>query len=259
MLRTALEAGVVPESVFLGAEAVDRGAAATAARLAGERGARVFLLGRGVLERVADTVTPQPVLAVVPMASDGLAALAGGRLVVVMLGTRDPGNAGTVVRSADAAGADAVVSTGTSVDPYNPKAVRASAGSLFHLPVVVEPEPAEVLRALAEYGYRRLGTTVQSATSYTDVDWTVPTAIVLGNETAGLNRQFAGSLDAMVRIPMPGKAESLNVGVACAVLCFESLRQRQEKGEAGRGDVTPRDQFPSGRSPTGRSLTGRTA
>lgn len=220
MIRTGLAAGAVPESLYLSPEAgPDEAALALDATRAG---ARVLDLAPGVLERVAATVTPQPVLAVFPML-DVPAVPADARFVVVMADVRDPGNAGTVLRTADASGADAVVCCGGTVDPYNPKTVRASAGSLFHVPVVVYHDTVAALDALA--AYRRVGAVVRGGQEYTDYDWTQPTALVLGNEAAGLAGDLP--LDVHVVIPMEGRAESLNVGMACAVLCFEAQRQRR--------------------------------
>jgi RNA methyltransferase, TrmH family len=129
-----------------------------------------------------------------------------------------------VLRTADAAGAGAVVVCGGSVDPYNPKTVRASAGSLFHVPVVLGEDPRSVLQGLGVSGFRRLGAAVRGD-DYSKVDWSVRTALVLGNEACGLPAGL--ELDGLVGIPMVGRAESLNVGMACAVLCFEALRQRR--------------------------------
>lgn len=227
LVRTALAAGVVPESLYVaeGSES-DPDLGELAARVL-ELGGRVFVLARGVLERVADTVTPQPVLAVVPMVDVDLASVTSPTLVVVCADVRDPGNAGTILRSADAAGADAVVCAGGTVDPYNPKTVRSSAGSLFHVSLVVRRDAAQTLAELAAAGLRCLGTSAGEGEDYVRVDWRVPTALVLGNESGGLPPEVQASLDATVRIPMAGRAESLNVGVACAVLCFEALRQRR--------------------------------
>jgi len=197
-----------------------------------DAGARVFELAPGVVERVATTVTPQPVLAVFPML-DVPAVPESCGLVVVMADVRDPGNAGTVLRSADASGADAVVCCGGTVDPYNPKTVRASAGSLFHVPFVLGCAVLTVLEALGAAGFRRLGASVRGGEDYTAVDWSVPTALVLGNEAWGLPAGLP--LDGLVGIAMEGRAESLNVGMACAVLCFEALRQR--RAEARRSTM----------------------
>lgn len=221
-------------------------------RRATAAGARVFPLSPGVLERVADTVTPQPVLAVLPMLpmpgepgsqqgaeaepADGAATPPAdpGSLVIVLVDVRDPGNAGTVLRAADASGAAAVVFAAESVDPYNPKTVRASAGSLFHVPFAVQPDPVAAAAGLAEAGFRTLATVVRDGEDYAALDWSVPTAVFFGNESAGLDPALATSLDGAVAIPMAGRAESLNVGVASAVVAFEAFRQRRGGGAPAR-------------------------
>lgn len=190
-------------------------------------GGRVFDLAPGVLEKVADTVTPQPLLAVFATVDRPFDAVQGAGLVLVCTDLRDPGNAGTVIRSADAAGADAVVCTGGTVDPFNPKAVRASAGSLFYVPLVCEPSVPAALASVSQAGYRLLGAAPAAGDDYQSVDFTRPVALVLGNEAWGLAPDVAQALDGFVHIPMAGRAESLNVGMAAAVLCFEALRQRQ--------------------------------
>jgi RNA methyltransferase, TrmH family len=226
LLASALEAGTPVEAVF-----VDDGARANpevvaVLDVALERGARVFDLAPGVLARVADTVTPQPVLAVVGIPAATLAELAGATFVVVCVEVRDPGNAGAVIRVAHAAGAGAVVCCDGTVDPFNPKTVRASAGSVFHIPIVDAGDPGEVLDALGERGLRRLAAVSRGGTPYTEVDLTSPFALVLGNEANGLPPLLEDRLDARVTIPMGGGAESLNVSTAAAVLCFEAARRR---------------------------------
>ena len=189
--------------------------------------APVHTLAKGVMERVADTVTPQPILAVASFVDVPLEELADATFLVVCVDVRDPGNAGTVLRSAEAAGADGVVCCGGSVDLYNPKTVRASAGSLFHVPVVAGGDPVMVLERIGSWGVRRLGTSARTGTDYADADLTQRVAFVLGNEGAGLPPALADHLDGHVSIPMAGRAESLNVGMAAAVLCFEAARQRR--------------------------------
>ena len=183
-------------------------------------------LAPGVLERIAGTVTPQPVLAVVGMVDVPLDRLRGPGPVVVCADVRDPGNLGTVLRSAEAAGAAGVVCCDGTVDVYNPKCVRASAGALFHVPVVAGGAPVNVLAALGTSGWWRLGTAVGAGEAYTTADLAGPVAFVLGNEAGGLPTEVEPALDGHVHIPIEGRAESLNVGMACAVLCFEAARQR---------------------------------
>ena len=220
LLAEAVAAGVAVESVYVApghqvADELTTGAA------------RVYELAPGVMERVADTVTPQPVMAVVPYVDVPIDTVRDGTLLVVCVDVRDPGNAGTVLRSAEAAGADGVVCCAGAVDLYNPKTVRASAGSLFHVPVVVGGDPMTVLKQMGEWGLHRLGTVPRGGIDYATADLTRPVAIVLGNEAHGLPDDVARGLDARITVPMAGRAESLNVGMATAVLCFEAARQRR--------------------------------
>lgn len=224
VLSEALDAGTPIESVYV---AAGSSADPVAAR-AYDAGARVYELAPGVIERVADTVTPQPVMAVVPFLHRHLDDLRGADLLVVAVDVRDPGNAGTVLRSAEAAGAGGLLFCDGSVDVYNPKTVRASAGSLFHVPVVAGGDPVQVLEEMASWGVRRLGTTASGGRPYTEVDLTQPVAFVLGNEANGLPAVVEDLVDEQVTIPMVGRSESLNVGMAAAVLCFEAARQRRQ-------------------------------
>lgn len=226
LLHSALEAGAPVEAVFVDDRARSNAEVLTLLDAALEQGARIFDLAPGVLERVADTVTPQPVLAVVGMPDATLDELAGATFVVVCVDVRDPGNAGAVIRVAHAAGADAVVCTEGTVDPFNPKTVRASAGSVLHIPIVVDGDAETVLDALKGHGLRCLAAVSRGGTLYSDVDVASPFALVLGNEASGLPSHLAQRLDATVTIPMGGGAESLNVSTAAAVLCFDAARRR---------------------------------
>jgi TrmH family RNA methyltransferase len=175
---------------------------------------------------VTDTVSPQPLLAVAAEVDVPLDALEGADPLVVCVDVRDPGNLGTVLRTAEAAGVAGVICCDGTVDVYNPKCVRASAGAVFHVRMVAGGDPVEVLERVRTWGVRRLGTTASSGTPYHHVDFTAPTALVVGNEAHGLPDSVAGVIDEWVTIPMAGRAESLNVGMATAVLCFEAARQR---------------------------------
>lgn len=225
VVSVALDAGVPLEGVYLApAGRLEVGAGAVAER-ALCAGTRVHYLAEGVMERVAGTVTPQPVLALAPFLDVGLGELRGARAVVVCAGVRDPGNAGTILRSAEAAGAGGVVFCAGSVEVYNPKVVRASAGAVCQVPVVVGGEPAEVLGEIGGWGARRLAAVARGGQDYREVDLGGQVALVLGNEAAGLAPELEGLVDAEVTIPMPGRAESLNVGVTAALLCFEVARR----------------------------------
>ncbi|HVB93219.1 MAG TPA: RNA methyltransferase [Acidimicrobiales bacterium] len=228
LLSVALEAGAAVESVYVAAEGRSNPAVADVVARAYQRGARVFDLDPGVIERIADTVTPQPVLAVigfVPATIEEVAPAAS--MLLVCADVRDPGNAGTVIRTAEASGVDAVVCCEGTVDPTNPKTVRASAGAVFHTPIVMGGEILAVVADLHQRGFTTVGTVVRGGADYTAFDWRQRVAVVLGNEASGLSDEVAAALEARVSIPMAGQAESLNVSVSAAVLCFEALRQRR--------------------------------
>jgi RNA methyltransferase, TrmH family len=230
VLAEALDAGAPVESLYL-APGASSGAAGAVIDRAVDAGIRVFDLGPGVIERVSGTVTPQPLLAVatyLDVRLDALrpAAVAGKGPVVVCVDVRDPGNLGTVLRSAEAAGAAGVICCEGTVDVYNPKSVRASAGSLFHVQVVSGGDPVEVLSTLGDWGVKRMATRPSGGTPYFRADLTRPSAIVLGNEASGLPTEVEKLVDEVVTIPMAGRGDSLNVGMAAAVLCFEAARQR---------------------------------
>ncbi len=185
----------------------------------------VHLLGPGVFERVAPTEQPRPPIAIARATRhDAPELLAGASFVIVLEGIADPGNLGTIARSSEAAGADAVVLTPGSVDPYNPKVVRAASGSLFRLPVV-EAELTEVRNA----GVTLWGTTSHGEHApepYDRTDLTGRVAIVLGTEAHGLSPDAVGQIDRWLTIPHAGPAESLNVAMAATVVAFEVRRQR---------------------------------
>jgi TrmH family RNA methyltransferase len=183
-----------------------------------------------VVAEVADSVTPQGLVARCHSMVRSLAELpADAGFVVVCADIRDPGNAGAVVRCADAAGADAVILAGDSVDPLNPKAVRASAGSLFHLPLAVHRDVAEVVADL-----RSRGVQVVAADSSGDfdifdtrVDLVPPTAWIFGNEAWGLPEDIRALADSVVSVPIFGRAESLNLATAAAVCLYATAWARR--------------------------------
>ncbi|MET9117767.1 RNA methyltransferase [Streptomyces longwoodensis] len=199
-------------------------------------GARVHLADEQVIADISTTVTPQGLVGVCAFVDtpfeDVLAARP--RLVAVLAHVRDPGNAGTVLRCADAAGADAVVLTDASVDLYNPKAVRASVGSLFHLPVAVGVPVERAVAGLQDAGVRILAA---DGAGDRDLDEELdrgtmggPTAWVFGNEAWGLPAETRALADAVVRVPIHGKAESLNLATAAAVCLYASARAQRASG-----------------------------
>ncbi len=223
-VREAVAAGAVLE-VFGTPAALDR-----YAELIGRTDVRVSPVTGEALATLAETVAPQGLVAVCQAVDVPLArALAKRpRLLAVLAGVRDPGNAGTVLRTADAAGAGTVIFAGGAVDPYNGKAVRASAGSLFHVDIVRAGDPAAVLASL-----RTEGIMVLAADPYGDADLDDladrgalgrPTAWLFGSEAHGLPGELAEAADARVRVPLHGRAESLNLAAAAAVCLYTSAR-----------------------------------
>jgi TrmH family RNA methyltransferase len=193
-------------------------------------GIAVHEISGEVMGEVAQTITPQGLLGVCRFIDVPLASLLDPppRLVTVLANVRDPGNAGTVLRTADAAGADGVIFSAASVDPYNSKCVRSSAGSLFHLPVVAGAPIAEAIGRLRESGIQVLAAD-GSATRVLDgaegPDLTRPTAWLFGNEAWGLPDDVLALADAAVAVPIYGRAESLNLAAAAAVCLYASARQ----------------------------------
>ncbi|MGH9224651.1 MAG: TrmH family RNA methyltransferase [Acidimicrobiales bacterium] len=229
LVREALRSGAAVESVYVALGGWDE----PVVQQARDAGIRVFGLGPDVLERVTDTVTPQAVLAVAGFVDQPLEDLRDQANVLVCVDVRDPGNLGTILRTAEAAGMGGVICSEGTVDVYNPKCVRASAGSVFHVRLVAGGGPVEVLEQVGAWQLRRLGTAADRGVPYSEVAFDQPAAIVLGNEANGLPGSVAGLIDEWVTIPMVGRAESLNVAMAAAVLCFEAARQLRS-GPAGR-------------------------
>jgi TrmH family RNA methyltransferase len=185
----------------------------------------------GTLAKVTDTVAPQGVVAIAPMPeSEGRIVeqvLGGGGVVLVLAGVSDPGNAGTLVRVAEAAGVGAVLFCDEAVDPFAPKCVRASAGSILHVPVTSGARSVHVLAAVGGGGGRRLGAASRRGEPYDRCDLRGPLAIVLGSEAHGVPDELDALLDGWTHVPMAGRAESLNVAVTGAIVCFEAARQRR--------------------------------
>ena len=201
--------------------------------------APVFKLGEGVLDRIASTESPQPNLAVVSRRTASLARLkpsaglgsrgessaAGAPWVMFLDAVSDPGNLGTILRSAEAMGAAGVVLGGGTVDPFNPKVVRASAGALFHV-AVVEGAALSDVKAL---GYRVLATSSheQAGSAALDgADFSGAVCVVLGSEAHGVSAELATNVDGWIRIDHAGRAESLNVAMAATIISYEMARAR---------------------------------
>jgi TrmH family RNA methyltransferase len=184
-----------------------------------------------VMERLTSTVTPQGVVGIAPFVDVGIDDLAAPGAVAVLHEVRDPGNAGTILRSADAAGAAGVVFAGSSVDAYNPKSVRASAGSIFHVPVVRDVATEDALASLRSKGFAVVAMDMHGDEDLFETDLPRVSAFVFGNEAHGLPSEILEAAEHRVRVPHAGRAESLNLAAAAAVCLFEWVRRGREPAE----------------------------
>lgn len=225
LVEAALRRGLVSE-IFATEDALSRfGSLLT--------DAPVYVVTERAAKALSETVTPVGLVAVctTPQTSIDDVLSASPRLVAVAVEMSEPGNAGTLIRIADAMGADAVVFAGHTVDPYNGKCLRASAGSIFSIPVVTENDAAAAVSQLADAGLAVLATTVDGETSLDspdlEADLAGPTAWLFGPEAHGLPAELAASATRRVHIPMPGSAESLNVAAAAAICLYQSARAQR--------------------------------
>jgi RNA methyltransferase, TrmH family len=216
-------AGSRVRDVYVTTEALTR-YAADIVEPARAAGLHVHEVAPEVLAAMAETDSPQGVLAVVETATDALDAVldAGPGLLVLLTHVRDPGNAGTVIRGADAAGADAVLVSSASVDVHSPKVVRSTAGSLFHLPVVTGLDVTATLERLRATGIRTYAADGAGTTLLPDADLSGPHCWVMGNEAWGLDQEVRDACDDVVRVPIHGRAESLNLAMAATVCLYAS-------------------------------------
>jgi TrmH family RNA methyltransferase len=228
VIAAALDRGAALETVYLGPGA-DVAFAPLVERLDAAHVGRAELK-EGVLEKVGMTRTPQPVLAVARGTVKPFGPISGEGIVVVTIDVADPGNLGTIIRSAEAAGADAVVVSGTSVDPRNPKVVRSSAGAIFGVRVLEAHDPIRLLDDLHATGRRLVGAVARGGDSPDTLDLASSTALVVGNEAHGFGAEVDARLEVRASIPMRAASESLNVAMATTVVLFEAARQRRLAG-----------------------------
>lgn len=220
-IHLALSGGYRPQTLLTCPE--------LAARQISGAGAEVVTVSRAVFEKLSVRENPDGWLGIFPIPEASLDALKLSRtpLLVVAESIEKPGNLGAILRTADAAGLDALLVCDPRVDLYNPNVVRASRGTLFTVPTV-ETSNAEALAFLHERGIRILAAAPQAGAEYTRQDLRGPLAVVVGTEDEGLSGFWLEHADAKVKIPMSGKVNSLNVSIAAALITYEALRQRSE-------------------------------
>ena len=197
-------------------------------KLAESRGIDILWISDRLMDSLSESKTPQPVMAEVTMkqhSEEGLLANEAG-LIILAHQLQDPGNLGTIVRTAEAVGASGLALTQNTVDPYNAKAIRASMGSIMRLPVVHIGDIASFMKTCKQRGFQTAATVLTGEKTHYDVDLTKPTVVVLGQEGAGLPEDLMADIDLRVRIPMAATIDSLNVATAAAVILYEAMRQR---------------------------------
>jgi RNA methyltransferase, TrmH family len=227
-LSLALDAGVVPRTVYHCPELMlDAAVQQDVIRRAQALGSDTQQLGRLAFEKVAYREGPDGFLAVVGSVVRSCAELSVGPAPLALLcqGVEKPGNLGAMLRTADAAGVEAVVAVDPVTDWSNPNLVRASKGTVFSVPVA-SASTAEALTWLSERGIALAATTPDTDLDYTDVDYTGPVAIAVGAEKYGLTEEILAAAAYRIRIPMAGRANSLNVATSAAVVIYEAVRQR---------------------------------
>ena len=247
-VEEAVRYGTVTDLFFTSAEGDRLDAVKKAAE---ERGARLFQVDDKVMAKLSDTKTPQGILAVVKMPENDLRHLqpnylakkrsAGQQIgaedkmpepdnnapLVILDRIQDPGNLGTIIRTADAVGALGIILLEGCVDAYSPKVVRASMGSLFHVPVAQEVFAEEALTWCYRNGYEPAATALQGAANLYKADLSKKMAFILGNEANGVSEELQAAAETRLFVPMAGLAESMNVAMAAGIILFEGLRQRK--------------------------------
>ncbi|MFA7068521.1 MAG: RNA methyltransferase [Acidaminococcaceae bacterium] len=186
-----------------------------------------YHVSQAIIERLTDTKTPQGIVAVVKMQNTTITDLAGlSGLLLVLDEVRDPGNVGTIIRTADAAGACGVVLLQDCADVYSPKVVRATMGSIFHLPIVIDVDKAKFCQWCAQENWSLWVSSLEGGTDIYDIAWEAKVAVTMGNEANGASAQMLKAAGKKVYIPMQGKAESLNVAIAAGVFLFEGAHKQ---------------------------------
>jgi RNA methyltransferase, TrmH family len=231
LCEEALRARLNIEAIIYSDEIAEKERAATFIRDATDANIRLAMVDEKLLATISYTKTPQGLIALASRPKSGPEVLqnADGTdgLILIMHGINNPVNVGAMLRSAEAAGVEAVIATRQTSDPYSPKSLRGAMGSAFRLPVWFGATYEQALDWCAERGIRTICTDVNAQESYTDVDWTQASALIVGPEARGLSESEVSAADLAIRIPMHGEVESLNVGVATAIALYEARRQRE--------------------------------
>ena len=181
-----------------------------------------------IFKEISDTENPQGILAIARFKFQELKGLKIKEkpTLVFLDRLQDPGNMGTIIRTADAFNIDGIIINGGCVDPYNPKVVRATMGSIFRIPIYHVEDSVQGLSSLKERGLRIFATSLEGSVPIYDIDYNDGFILVIGNESTGVSDEIYSLSDKLIRIPMPGEAESLNAGVAASIIMYEAMKQR---------------------------------
>jgi len=189
-----------------------------------------FVLTDKLFKEISDTGNPQGILAVISVKQYLLHDVLNDNSFIILLDAiQDPGNMGTIIRTADAAGVTAIIASKGSVDIYNPKVLRSTMGSVFRIPVVHSENIESAIAEIKKHGIKIYAAHLDGETDYFNIDYPSNSAFIIGNEANGISDSVASCADMLVKIPMPGKAESLNASIAAALLMYEVIRQRNMK------------------------------
>jgi RNA methyltransferase, TrmH family len=197
-------------------------------KLADIRSADILWISRNLMDAVSENKTPQPVMAVMKKKKydEDVVWNHTSQLIVIAHHLQDPGNLGTILRTAEAVGASGVIVTANTVDPYNAKTIRASMGSILRVPLVQIGDMAVFIQACKRKGYQTVAAVLRGEKPHFAIDLTKPTVLILGQESSGLPQNIMADVDLQVHIPMSEAVDSLNVATAAAVLLYEAMRQR---------------------------------
>lgn len=195
-----------------------------------KRNLQSYKISKELMQRITTLQTPPKVLGIAKKPFWKIDALIRKENPLILVGVeiQDPGNLGTMIRSADASGATGIILSKGTVDPYNPKVVRSSMGSIFRVPIIETDDLRETLKELKSKGIRVVGSTLSAGKSHWNVDLTGKIAMLIGNEGSGISNEILSLCDLSVKIPIFGKAESLNAAMASAILLYEAARQRMK-------------------------------
>ncbi len=230
LCEEALRSGLTIEAVIYSSEISRKEKAASLLTELDQACERLAAVNETLLATVSYTKTPQGMIVLAKRPECGRSTLKTNNreshLVVIMHGINNPVNVGAILRSAEAAGATGLMATRNTANPFSPKALRGAMGSAFRLPIWVGPDYSEALAWCAERDIKTLCADVEAKVAYTDIDWTIARALILGPESTGLETEEVDMADEAINIPMRGDVESLNVAVAAAILLYEAARQR---------------------------------